>query len=102
MSDEGRECDCPQVEAGAPRWMTTFGDLSSQYAVWLTIPFSTAVSWVFLTADRIGDWSENPFEGLAHDIPITSMSRGIERDIRQMIDELELPEPRPLQGKISF
>jgi len=30
------------------------------------------------------------------------MSRGIERDIRQMLDEQELPEPRPLQGKISF
>lgn len=82
--------------------LTTFGDLSSQYAVWLTIPFSTAVSWVFLTADRIGDWSENPFEGLAHDIPITSMSRGIERDVRQMLDEQQLPEPRPLQGNISF
>ena len=82
--------------------LTTFGDLDSRYTVWLTIPFSTVVSWVFLTTDRIGDWSENPFEGLPNDIPITSMSRGIERDLRQMLDEQELPEPRALQGKISF
>ena len=82
--------------------LTTFGELSAPYALWLTIPFSTLVSWVFLSADRIGDWSENPFEGLAHDVPITSMSRGIERDIRQLLDEQDLPDPRPLQGEISF
>ena len=59
--------------------------------MWLTIPFATLVSWVFLTADKIGDWSENPFEGLANDVPIKNMARGIERDIRQMLDETDLP-----------
>ncbi len=63
-------------------------------AVWLTVPFSTLVCWVFLTTDKIGDWSENPFEGLANDVPITSMTRGIERDIRQMVGQTELPAPR--------
>ena len=81
--------------------LTTFG-ANESHGVWLTIPFATIVSWVFLCADRIGDWSENPFEGLANDVPITSMSRGIERDVRQMIDEDELPEPRAMQGKISL
>jgi ion channel-forming bestrophin family protein len=70
--------------------------------VWLTIPFSAIVGWVFLTTDQIGDWSENPFEGLANDVPITSMTRGIERDVRQMIDETELPEPRPLWNQLQF
>lgn len=72
------------------------------FAVWLTVPFSTIVSWVFLTTDQIGEWSENPFEGLANDVPITSMSRGIERDIRQMVGETELPPPRELTGKLQF
>ena len=40
-------------------------DTAETSRVWLTIPFSAIVSWVFLTADQIGDWSENPFEGLA-------------------------------------
>ncbi|MGF1468188.1 MAG: bestrophin family protein [Sandaracinaceae bacterium] len=62
--------------------------------IWLTVPFATIVSWVFLTTDRIGDWSENPFEGLANDVPITSMARGIERDIRQMIGQTDLPPAR--------
>jgi putative membrane protein len=81
--------------------MGEFADLG-QHAVWLTIPFAAVVSWVFLTADKIGDWSENPFEGLANDVPITSMARGIERDIRQMIDERELPPARELNGVIQF
>lgn len=71
-------------------------------SVWLVIPFSTLVSWVFLTADKIGDWSENPFEGLHNDVPITSMARGIERDILQMLDESELPPSRPAHGQLQF
>ncbi|MFT4626330.1 MAG: putative membrane protein [Myxococcota bacterium] len=70
--------------------------------VWLTIPFSALVSWVFLTTDRIGDWSENPFEGLANDVPITSMARGIERDIRQMDGQSELPDAREPHGMFLF
>lgn len=73
-----------------------------QHMVWLSIPFSAAVSWVFLTTDRIGGWSENPFEGLANDVPITTMARGIERDIRQMIGETELPPARAPSGMIQY
>ena len=69
---------------------------------WLAVPFSGLVSWVFLTTDQIGDWSENPFEGLANDVPITAMSRGIERDILQMLGRKELPPPRALDGMIQF
>jgi putative membrane protein len=70
--------------------------------VWLTVPFSTLVSWVFLTADRIGEWSENPFEGLANDVPISTMSRAIERDLLQLIGQTELPPPRPPTGSIQY
>lgn len=65
--------------------------------VWLTIPFSVIISWIFFTMERIGDVSENPFEGIANDVPITTISRGIEIDIREMIDDHknEIPEPHP-------
>lgn len=59
--------------------------------VWATIPFSAVVSWVFLTADKIGEWSENPFEGLYNDVPISTMARAIERDVREIYGERELP-----------
>jgi len=73
-----------------------------QHGEWLTVPFSAAVSWVFLTTDRIGDWSENPFEGLVNDVPITQMARGIERDIRQMVGERDLPPAREPDGQILY
>ena len=59
--------------------------------VWLTIPCSVVVGWVFLTLEQIGESTENPFEGSANDVPITSMCRTIEIDLRDMLDEKELP-----------
>jgi putative membrane protein len=73
-----------------------------QGMVWLTVPFSTLVSWVFLTMDRIGDWSENPFEGLANDVPISAMARGIERDVLQIAGETELRPARQPDGMLLF
>jgi putative membrane protein len=59
----------------------------SDYFVWLGIPFCSAVSWVFHTMERIGRVGENPFEGSANDVPISTISRGIEIDLRQLMDE---------------
>ena len=67
--------------------------------VWLTIPFSIVVSWVFSSMEKVGESTENPFEGGANDVPITSMSRTIEIDLREMLDEKELPPPiQPLHN----
>ncbi len=59
----------------------------SQYFIWAAIPFSVIVSWIFHTMERIGRAGENPFEGTANDVPISTISRGIEIDLRQMLDE---------------
>ncbi len=68
--------------------------------VWLTIPFGIVVSWVFMTMEKIGESTENPFEGGANDVPITSMSRNIEIDLREMLNEKELPPPIQPQHNI--
>jgi len=62
-------------------------------AVWLTVPASVLVSWVFHTMDKIGESSENPFEGSSNDVPITAMSRTIEIDMRSLLGETPLPPP---------
>lgn len=67
----------------------------SSYFVWFTIPFSVMVSWIFQTMERVGEVSENPFEGTANDVPITTMSRDIEIDILQIIGEDDVPESIP-------
>lgn len=64
-----------------------------EHAVWLTIPFSVVVSWVFTSMEKVGESTENPFEGGANDVPITAMSRTIEIDLRDMLDETNLPQP---------
>jgi ion channel-forming bestrophin family protein len=61
--------------------------------VWLTVPVAVLVSWVFHTMDKIGEASENPFEGGSNDIPITAMSRGIEIDLRDLLGDIDLPPP---------
>ncbi|WP_272150299.1 bestrophin family protein [Tenacibaculum aiptasiae] len=60
---------------------------------WFSVPFSTLIAWVFYSMEAIGENSENPFEGGPNDVPITNMSRGIEIDIRQLIDDTDIPEP---------
>ncbi|GJM63616.1 bestrophin family protein [Persicobacter diffluens] len=57
------------------------------YFVWLSIPFCALVAWIFHTMERIGRVGENPFEGSANDVPISTISRAIEIDLRQMLDE---------------
>lgn len=69
-----------------------FSDLGNG-KVWLTIPFSGLVIWLFFLMEKIGDYSENPFEGTYNDVPITSISRNIEIDLREMLGESELPPP---------
>ena len=68
--------------------------------VWLTIPFSIILGWVFLVLEQIGESTENPFEGNANDIPITQISRNIEIDLREMLGEKDLPSPIQPQNNI--
>lgn len=60
---------------------------------WLSIPLTAVVIWVFFLMEKIGDYSENPFEGTYNDVPITSIARGIEIDLREMIGDENIPGP---------
>lgn len=60
---------------------------------WLAAPMTLVVAWVFHTMDKIGEASENPFEGGPNDVPISAMSRSIEIDLRDLANETNLPEP---------
>lgn len=66
---------------------------SGMQSVWMTIPFSGLIIWVFFLMEMIGDYSENPFEGTYNDVPITAIARSIEIDLREMLGETDLPQP---------
>ncbi|MGE8426954.1 MAG: bestrophin family protein [Sphingobacterium sp.] len=54
------------------------------HMVWLVIPFSMIISWVYTSLDQVGESTENPFEGSPNDIPISQMCQDIENEIRAM------------------
>jgi ion channel-forming bestrophin family protein len=59
--------------------------------VWLVIPFSVIISWMYTSLEQVGESTENPFEGSANDVPISHISRSIEIDLREMLGEKDLP-----------
>src|SRR5262249_18807334 len=88
-------------------WCAPFGLIGEfaelgRWQVWLTVPFSFIIGWMFTAMERIGEASENPFEGNANDVPITTLSRTIEIDLREMLDETEIPKPIPAQHNLQL
>ena len=61
------------------------------YGAWWSIPFTVIIGWVYVMMELVGDYSENPFEGLGNDIPMLALCRTIEIDLREMLGETDLP-----------
>jgi len=57
------------------------------------------MAMAFISIDSMGHDLKNPFENLPNDTPMTSLSTTIERDLREMLGETDLPEPiQPVKG----
>lgn len=63
----------------------------SENSLWFSIPIAALVGWIYVMMEIVGDYSENPFQGMANDIPMLSLCRVIEIDLREMLGEEELP-----------
>jgi putative membrane protein len=63
------------------------------WGFWLSIPVTALIGWVYIMMEVVGDYTENPFQGMANDIPMLSLCRVIEIDLREMLGETELPAP---------
>lgn len=63
------------------------------HMIWLVIPFSILVSWVYTSLERVGESTENPFEGSANDVPISHICRTAEIELRELLGETDLPPP---------
>lgn len=72
--------------------------------VWISIPIYVAVAWMFHTMERIGRTGENPFEGTSNDVPISTIARGIEIDLRQNLgeDKADIPTQFPDLYDVQF
>ena len=78
--------------------------LACELFVWFSIPFYVVVAWIFHTMERVGRTGENPFEGTVNDVPISTIARGIEIDLRQNLGEPSeaIPEPFPVKHHTQF
>lgn len=61
--------------------------------IWMTVPVGVIIGFVYVMMELIGDYSENPFEGLHNDIPLLAICRTIEIDMLEMIGEKNIPAP---------
>ncbi len=70
-----------------------------EWAFWISIPLSALIGWVYVMMEIVGDNTANPFQGLIYDIPMMSLCRTIEIDLKEMLGEKELPSPiQPKNG----
>ena len=61
------------------------------YGLWLSVPITALIGWIYVMMEVVGDYTENPFQGMANDIPMMSLCRVIEIDLREMLGETDLP-----------
>lgn len=61
------------------------------YGYLLAVPITALIGWVYVMMEVVADYSENPFQGMANDIPMLSLCRTIEIDLREMLGETDLP-----------
>lgn len=64
---------------------------AGEYGPWLAAPITALIGWVYVMMEIVGDYTENPFQGMGNDIPMMSLCRTIEIDMREMLGETDLP-----------
>lgn len=68
----------------------------------MNIPFSAVTGWVFVSLEKVGENSSNPFEGGANDVPISSIARRVEIEMRNMLGEGTTLQPIEAKQDILF
>jgi putative membrane protein len=72
------------------------------WTVWLNVPFSAVVGWLFISLEKVGENSSNPFEGGSNDVPISFITRRIEIEMRMMLGEQTDLKPIEAKQNILF
>jgi len=72
------------------------------WTAWLNVPFSAVIGWLFVSLEKVGENSSNPFEGGPNDVPISSMARRIEIEMRIMLGEQTDLKPIEAKNNVLF
>ncbi len=68
------------------------GDFTKMNIDHFMIPVSIIISFVFAIIGKVGEVNEDPFENRITDVPLTAMCNTVERDLREMLGEKDLPK----------
>jgi len=72
------------------------------WTAWLNVLFSVFVGWIFVTLEKVGENSSNPFEGGPNDVPISYTARRLEIEMRTMLGEQTELKPIAPKYEILF
>lgn len=75
------------------------GDFTKMNISLLVIPVSFLICFVFAVMNKVGEINENPFENQISDIPMTALCNTIERDLKEMLGDTNIPAKlEPIKG----
>ena len=69
---------------------------------WAVIPLAGMIAFLFTTIERTGAINEEPFENRITDVPLSALSRTVERDLRSILGETDLPPALEPQAGYLF
>jgi len=78
------------------------GDFTKLNIAYLVVPVTVVISFVFAIIGKVGEVNEDPFENRITDVPLTAMCNTIERDLREMLGETELPGKVEVENGFLF
>ena len=73
-----------------------------QYFGIIEIPIVVAIASCFLLIEKMAIHLQDPFENKPTDTPMTTISNNIEKDLRQMLRDQELPEEAEQQDLVFY
>jgi putative membrane protein len=77
-------------------------DLERMGIGWVVVPVALVISFVFAIIGKVGEVNEDPFEGRITDVPLNALCNTIERDLRELLGEAELPAKlQPVNGYLD-
>ncbi|MCB0645485.1 MAG: hypothetical protein KDC49_02410 [Saprospiraceae bacterium] len=78
------------------------GDFTKMQIGYLIIPVSVLVSFVFSIIGKVGEVNEDPFENRITDVPLTALCNTVERDLREMLGEMDLPQKTKVENGFLY
>lgn len=78
------------------------GDFAKMGIGYLTVPVAVGIAFVFSILGKVGEVNEDPFENRITDVPLNALCNTIERDLREVLGEKELPPKAEAENGFLF